>query len=109
VVETDHYFLRAIDEDPSDPRTITCYANFLCHCSRLERAEDFFLRALEADSFHFESLKSYHEFLVNNKEDLEAAAEVATFLPASEKEEKEVERKVQSATTPRISTTGMQR
>ena len=49
VVETDHYFLRAMDAGLRSATAHYVYACFLLCCGRKDRAEDFFLRALEED------------------------------------------------------------
>jgi tetratricopeptide (TPR) repeat protein len=64
VIQTDRYFLRAIDSNPSDPGFLVSYAMFLAKCGRRERAEDFFLRALEADRSYVKGLYEYGMFLI---------------------------------------------
>jgi tetratricopeptide (TPR) repeat protein len=50
VVQADHLFLRANDAAGGrDPVVLCCYAEFLERCQRGERAEDYYLRALEVD------------------------------------------------------------
>jgi len=63
VVNTDRYFLRAIDADPKGPLILFFYANFLVRCERYEKAEEFFLRSLEADSNNYRCLTAYANFL----------------------------------------------
>ncbi|KYQ93681.1 Rab GTPase domain-containing protein [Tieghemostelium lacteum] len=63
VINTDRYFLRAIDADPKGPLILFFYANFLVRCERYEKAEDYFLRSLEADSNNYRCLTAYANFL----------------------------------------------
>jgi tetratricopeptide (TPR) repeat protein len=71
-IKVDQYFLRARGEDRLDPRTHTLYADFLVRCERYERAEDFYLRAIDIDpSYRFASL-AYGLFLLLRKKEKEA-------------------------------------
>ncbi|EGC40299.1 hypothetical protein DICPUDRAFT_146844 [Dictyostelium purpureum] len=64
VINTDRYFLRAIDADTKGPLILFFYANFLVRCERYEKAEDYFLRSLEADSNNYRCLTAYANFLI---------------------------------------------
>eukprot|EP01133_Synstelium_polycarpum_P016333 gene16333-19429_t len=63
VVNTDRYFLRAIDADPKGPVILYFYARFLVRCARHEKAESYFLRSLEVDPFSYRCLIAYSSFL----------------------------------------------
>mmetsp|Transcript_45725 Transcript_45725/g.115084 ORF Transcript_45725/g.115084 Transcript_45725/m.115084 type:complete len:937 (+) Transcript_45725:35-2845(+) len=64
VIETDRYFIRSIAADDRDPYTLYSYAKFLWRCSRMERAKDFFLRALSMDANYVACLRDYGHFLM---------------------------------------------
>ncbi|GAM26025.1 hypothetical protein SAMD00019534_092000 [Acytostelium subglobosum LB1] len=63
VVNTDRYFLRAIDANPKGPVILFFYARFLVRCDRIEKAETYFLRSLEEDPFNYRCLIAYANFL----------------------------------------------
>mmetsp|Transcript_5907 Transcript_5907/g.7764 ORF Transcript_5907/g.7764 Transcript_5907/m.7764 type:complete len:1006 (-) Transcript_5907:86-3103(-) len=65
---TDSYFSRALEASqqlpPSDlSYLLLLYAKFLVRCSRMNRAEDFFLRSLEAHPNNVRCLRTYGRFL----------------------------------------------
>ena len=71
----EHYYFRAMNADRDNPFIHHKYARFLMLCtpSRLERAQDEFLHALELDPSSTEYLMSYATFLRNEMQESAAA------------------------------------
>ena len=85
VIETDRYYLRAIDLKKHDPGFLTDYAVFLAMCGRSERAEEYFLRSLEYNANYVKGLYSYGMFLLegsipSNMEDAEVFLQMSITL-----------------------------
>jgi Tfp pilus assembly protein PilF len=66
VINTEQFFLRAINASPTDPLPRFLYARFLTRCNRFERAEDYFLMCLELDPCQARHLRIYGFFLMEH-------------------------------------------
>jgi tetratricopeptide (TPR) repeat protein len=80
IIEVDNYFLQSIDafrkapgyadgEHPALNEVYLIYARFLSKCGRLDRAEDHYLRSLEADPTYERGLSDYASFLIEHLHD----------------------------------------
>ena len=59
VQKADQYYIRAVAADPDDGDTLYSYAKFLWKCTRLERAEEYFLQSLETNPAFVWCLRDY--------------------------------------------------
>mmetsp|Transcript_17467 Transcript_17467/g.52245 ORF Transcript_17467/g.52245 Transcript_17467/m.52245 type:complete len:1232 (+) Transcript_17467:129-3824(+) len=64
VINTEQFFLRAVNASPTDPLPRFLYARFLARCNRFERAEQYFLSSLEIDPCQARHLRIYGFFLM---------------------------------------------
>lgn len=62
-IETNAFFLRALEAKRDDPNTLHHYARFLLRCNRFKTAEQSFLRGLQLDPNNVRILRSYGFFL----------------------------------------------
>lgn len=67
-IEADYCFQQAINLRPREKFMLVTYAQFLVASQRFQRAEDFFLRALEVDSDYPLGLLHYANFLIRRGE-----------------------------------------
>jgi len=78
VEQADMYFGRAVNESVfrmhSSPFLCYKYANFLVRCRRFDRAEHYYLRALEADPDLVNALRCYAHFLKERGQDKDAVS-----------------------------------
>ena len=63
IVRARQYLLHALQIDPSDPRTITQYAQFLQSCGEVGEAEKYFVNALEISPDDRDIKMAYGSFL----------------------------------------------